>query len=287
MCICVYVYIYLIFHTLFHYGLSKDIEYNSLCYTYDLVVYSMYNSLHLLTWNPTPSLRSLLFLPLGNHKFVLSSLWVCLESSLLLHLSTENRPLLYGVQASYVQRLVIFSLIPMTMACGTCFGVFFVPLCTHGSVHLCWAWWHSWSLIWEQGCHFSLEVVPVKRLIKPLLEVFESLVLNVSHGGDLCFRLANCFMDSVLHVLNINIWIDKHIALSSKNLFLRSYFMEVDELACNPPASICPSQALVSGKGLWVASFWLGVRSPHELSSRIPIGLGVLTELNKFAVFWA
>ena len=88
MCICVYVYIYLLFHTLFHYGLSKDIEYNSLCYTYDLVVYSVYNSLHLLTWNPTPSLRSLLFLPLGNHKFVLSSLWVCLES---LHISSICR----------------------------------------------------------------------------------------------------------------------------------------------------------------------------------------------------
>lgn len=93
-------------------------------------------------------------------------------------------------------------------------------------------------------------MVPVKRLIKPLLEVFESLVLNVSHGRDLCFGLANSFLDSVLHVLNINTWIHKPIALSSKNLLLRSHFMEVDELAGNPPASICPSQALVSGKGL-------------------------------------
>lgn len=140
-------------------------------------------------------------------------------------------------------------------------------------------------LVFDFGARVPLflEVVPVKRLIKPLLEVFESLVLNVSHGRDLCFRLANSFLDSVLHVLNINTWIDKPIALSSKNLLLRSHFMEVDELAANPPAS----QALVSGKGLWVASFWLGVRSPHELSSGIPIGLGVLTELNKFAVFWA
>jgi len=30
---CVYIYIYISFHILFHYALSQDIEYISLCYT--------------------------------------------------------------------------------------------------------------------------------------------------------------------------------------------------------------------------------------------------------------
>ena len=30
---CIYIYIYILFHILFLYGLSEDIEYISLCYT--------------------------------------------------------------------------------------------------------------------------------------------------------------------------------------------------------------------------------------------------------------
>ena len=45
-----YAYMCLLFHILFHYGLSQDIEYSSLCYIVGpcLCIHFMYNSLHLL-----------------------------------------------------------------------------------------------------------------------------------------------------------------------------------------------------------------------------------------------
>ena len=36
------LFTYILFHILFHYGLSQDIEYSSLCYTVGPVVYSSY-----------------------------------------------------------------------------------------------------------------------------------------------------------------------------------------------------------------------------------------------------
>lgn len=163
----------------------------------------------------------------------------------------------------------MFLLIFVTMACGTCFGAIFTPLCPHGGVHLCLIWWHLWSLIWEWGCHFSLEVETMKRPINPLLEVFEVLILNISRGGDLCFWLANCFLDSVLYILNINTRSHKHIL----HIFLTCHFLEVDELASNPPASICTSQALVSSKGPWVFSFWFLWNSYWYLQSYMDLQL--------------
>ena len=88
MCVyvCVYIYIYIyidrererereiLFHFLFHYGLSQDIEYSSLCYTKDIIVYAayipIYTNLHLLIPNSQsfPLLPSLL---LGNHEIIL------------------------------------------------------------------------------------------------------------------------------------------------------------------------------------------------------------------------
>ena len=68
------IHIYILFHILFHYGLSQDIEYSSLCYTVGtLFIHSIYNSLHLLNPNSQSILPSPL-LPLGNHK---SILYVC------------------------------------------------------------------------------------------------------------------------------------------------------------------------------------------------------------------
>ena len=46
------IHTYILFHILFHYGLSQDIEYSSLCYPVGpcwlLILYNIYNSLHLL-----------------------------------------------------------------------------------------------------------------------------------------------------------------------------------------------------------------------------------------------
>ena len=36
------LFTYILFHILFHYGLSQDIQYSSLCYTVGPVVYSSY-----------------------------------------------------------------------------------------------------------------------------------------------------------------------------------------------------------------------------------------------------
>ena len=48
-------YIYIFFHILFHYDLSQDIEYSSLCSTigpcFASILYLIYNNLHLLTPN--------------------------------------------------------------------------------------------------------------------------------------------------------------------------------------------------------------------------------------------
>ena len=38
----IHTHIYILFHMLFHYGLSQDIEYSSLCYTQKLVVNPVY-----------------------------------------------------------------------------------------------------------------------------------------------------------------------------------------------------------------------------------------------------
>ena len=69
------IHIYIVFHILFHYGLSQDIEHSSLCYT----VGPCYNSLHLLI----PDFQSILPSLLGNHKSVL---YVCESVSLKTHL---------------------------------------------------------------------------------------------------------------------------------------------------------------------------------------------------------
>ena len=64
-------YIYILFHILFHYGLSQDIEHSSLCYTTGLCLSILY--IIICTVNPQiPSLSSpKLTLPLGNQKSIL------------------------------------------------------------------------------------------------------------------------------------------------------------------------------------------------------------------------
>ena len=42
MYICIYKDIYILFNILFHYGLSQDIEYSSLCCTVDFIIYPLY-----------------------------------------------------------------------------------------------------------------------------------------------------------------------------------------------------------------------------------------------------
>ena len=51
------IHIYVPFHILFHYDLSQDIEYSSLCYIYSetlLVTHLVYASLPLLSQIPNP-----------------------------------------------------------------------------------------------------------------------------------------------------------------------------------------------------------------------------------------
>ena len=42
------IHINILFHILFHDGLSQDSEYSSLCYNRTLFLYPLYNSLHVL-----------------------------------------------------------------------------------------------------------------------------------------------------------------------------------------------------------------------------------------------
>ena len=53
-----WLYIYILFHILFHYGLLQDIEYPFLCYTAEPCLFMPYNSLCLLIatsqFIPTP-----------------------------------------------------------------------------------------------------------------------------------------------------------------------------------------------------------------------------------------
>ena len=67
-----YIHIYILFHILFHYGLSQDIEYSSLVlYSRTLLYINLiYNTLHLLIPN-SQSILPPLPLPIGNHRFVL------------------------------------------------------------------------------------------------------------------------------------------------------------------------------------------------------------------------
>ena len=65
------IQLHVFFHTIFHYRLSQDIEYNFLCLCSKslLFIYFMYSSVYLLipnSWFVPPSLP----LPFGNHKFV-------------------------------------------------------------------------------------------------------------------------------------------------------------------------------------------------------------------------
>lgn len=204
--LCVYVH----FFTLFFIMVWQRILTIIPCYIYDLVVYSMYNSLYLLTWNPTPSLSSSFF---SSWPKVCSLKFVSLfrESSHLPPLSTENRPLLYGVQASHIQRLVIFSLIPMTVA----WHMLWCLSCPSAHVGLCICAELAgipgpWFL--SKGATFLWKWSLWKDWLSHCLR-FWVFSLNISHGRDLCFRLANCFLDSVLHVLNINTWIDVYCPL--------------------------------------------------------------------------
>ena len=73
--VCVSLYVHILFHILFHYGLSQDNEYSSLCYTVgsELFMRPIYTSLH-------PLIPSILPQPLPHgHHFVLW-VWICFFS---------------------------------------------------------------------------------------------------------------------------------------------------------------------------------------------------------------
>ena len=71
------LHMYFLFHILFHCGLSKDIEYSSLCYTVGPnIIHSIYNSLHLLTPN-SQSFPSLSHFPPWQPQVCSLCLWVC------------------------------------------------------------------------------------------------------------------------------------------------------------------------------------------------------------------
>ena len=52
--ICIYMHMHPVFHTLFHCGLSQDIEHSSLCCSAGPCLPPVCTSLHLLTPNPNP-----------------------------------------------------------------------------------------------------------------------------------------------------------------------------------------------------------------------------------------
>ena len=51
-----YTHIYILFYILYHYGLSWDIEYNSLCYTIGPCLSILYIIIVCFCWSQTPSL---------------------------------------------------------------------------------------------------------------------------------------------------------------------------------------------------------------------------------------
>lgn len=117
----------------------------------------------------------------------------------------------------------------------------------------------------------SLEVETMMRPIIPLPEVSEPLVLNISHGWDLCFCLVPCFLDSVLYVLNSNPWTEKDSALPSKEKQsrLRSRFLEGGELAAVLQlqcvfSSAGLQQRSLSGQSHWI-SYW--ARDAHRANT--------------------
>ena len=72
ICVSIYAhtYIYIILHIFFHYGLSQDDEYSSLCSTVGLFCLSILYAIALISLNLT--LPILLSLPLRNLKHVVS-----------------------------------------------------------------------------------------------------------------------------------------------------------------------------------------------------------------------
>ena len=70
----IYIRIYILFHTLFHYGLSQDIEYSSPCYTIGPCCLSVLYKILCICQSQTPNPSLPHPLPLGNHK---SILYVC------------------------------------------------------------------------------------------------------------------------------------------------------------------------------------------------------------------
>ena len=81
-CIHTHTHTLILFHILFHYGLSQDIEYSFLCYTEEPYYLSiLYMSLPLLIPN-SYSIPPMALLPLGKHKSV---------SNLALNRPCENR----------------------------------------------------------------------------------------------------------------------------------------------------------------------------------------------------
>ena len=72
-----YTYTCILFHILFHYGPSQNIEYSSLCYSRTLLlIHSIYNSLHLLISNSHHIPPSPCLLPWQLWVYSLC-LWVC------------------------------------------------------------------------------------------------------------------------------------------------------------------------------------------------------------------
>ena len=78
------MYIYILLDILFHYGLSQDIEYSSLCCSRTLLfIHSLY-IIVCFCWCQTPN-PSLPHLPVGNHKSSLSQQWYMFKIKYNLH----------------------------------------------------------------------------------------------------------------------------------------------------------------------------------------------------------
>ena len=73
------IYMYILFHILFHYGLSQDTKYSSLCYTAGRCCLSiLYTTPCICEFQtPSPTLSQSNSLPLGNHQSILLCPWFC------------------------------------------------------------------------------------------------------------------------------------------------------------------------------------------------------------------
>ena len=125
------MYIYILFHILFHYDLSQDIEYSALSYALGSCHLSILYSLYLLVPNCEPMFPQHC-LPLGNCKSV-SYAWKSVSiSSLMLYFRFHIQVIWYGICFSLSSLSTLISMFIHVAENGIIsFFLWLVIHCTH------------------------------------------------------------------------------------------------------------------------------------------------------------